>query len=77
MKAYQGHKNRNAWNVALWINGEEWLYRLACEILNQTKTKNEAAEVMVSTLNNVYGVFETPDGAPYNKTNVRLAFRYM
>ena len=29
MTAYNGHKNWNAWNVALWISGDESLYRMA------------------------------------------------
>ena len=29
MAKYQGHRSWNAWNVSLWINNDEGLYRAA------------------------------------------------
>ena len=31
-KPYNGHRSWNAWNVSLWINNDECLYRRAVEL---------------------------------------------
>lgn len=35
MAKYQGHKNWNHWNVSLWINNDEGLYKLARECIRR------------------------------------------
>jgi hypothetical protein len=66
--SYNGHKNYNAWNVSLWISNDEDLYNLACRCIKRNKNKDNAAKELLNYLPK-----ETPDGAPYNFTNVRLA----
>lgn len=72
MAKYNGYKNWNAWNVSLWINNEYNLYCLAKDCVRYSKNRNQAAigfvEIMAAG-----GVTETPDGAKYNKTNVKTA----
>jgi hypothetical protein len=69
MTTYQGHRSWNAWNVSLWINNDEGLYRLALECRSKTKTVGAAARLMMRDLDGQ----KTPDGAKYNLTCVREA----
>ena len=75
-KTYNGHKNWNHWNVSLWINNDEGLYREAKYCVRRCKTKDEAALLMLVMLSD-YGIDETPDGAPYSKSSIRAAMSGM
>lgn len=68
MPRYNGHKNWNHWNVSLWINNDEGLYRMACSFREQFTTADYAARVMLRHL-----PAKTPDGAPYALSSVRAA----
>ncbi len=68
---YQGHKNYNAWNVALYLFNEEPLYREMCAVVRSSRTLDRAAERLMERLPE-----KTPDGVPYTKTNVRLALQH-
>lgn len=70
-KPYNGHESYNAWNVSLWINNDEGLYRLAQECVNQTNTLDEAARALLSCLPE-----RTPDGVRFTFHTVRLALRH-
>jgi len=69
---YNGYKNRNHYNVSLWIGNDEGLYRLAQECIASTRTREEAASMMLGRLAND-GITETPDGAPFSATSIRAA----
>ena len=71
MATYNGHRSWNAWNVSLWINNDEGLYRLAQNCVRSTKTLGAAARLMLSDLQGR----RTPDGAKYNLTCIREALR--
>jgi hypothetical protein len=71
-KSYNGHKNFNHWNVSLWINNDEGLYRTALDHINTCGNKNEAAEMMLEGLYSI-DIYKTPDGAPYSKSSIRAA----
>jgi len=75
MPTYNGHKNWNHWNVALWIANDEGLYRLALQFLRECGGRTgAAAELLLSELR-AGGKEKTPDGAPYTRTSLRAALR--
>lgn len=67
-------KGWTAWNVALWIANDEGLYLTAKDAIRYTKTRGEAARVMLDNLNQS-GITHTPDGAHYTITSIRAAMR--
>ncbi len=74
MTKYNGHKNWNHWNVSLWINNDEGLYRLAQECIaqNMSRVHSRRAKAVEDFLALV-GTEKTPDGAPFSKSSVRAA----
>jgi hypothetical protein len=72
MPRYNGHRNWDYWNVSLWINNDERLYRQALGCVRHTRTKTEAAQWMLNELNHA-GITETRDGALYTLNRIRAA----
>ena len=72
MAKYNGHKNWNHWNVSLWINNDEGLYRMARECVQRTNNRTLAAAAFLSNMAD-FGTPKTPDGAPYSLSSVRAA----
>jgi hypothetical protein len=70
MAKYQGHRSWNAWNVSLWINTDEGMYRHARELVQKLGVERAAL-----ALTRAYGGEKTPDGAVYNVTCIREALR--
>lgn len=71
-KMYNGHKNKTHWNVSLWINNDESLYRLAKEFIAANANRNDAARDMMLFLEQT-GQDKTPDGFKYSTTAIRAA----
>ena len=76
MKAYNGHRSWNAWNVSLWINNDELTYNLARHLMVELSRqpwfiKNESTNRIVEIMQ-VFLPSKTPDGAAYNKLSIKL-----
>ena len=71
-KMFLGHKNKTQWNVSLWINNDESLYRLAQDFINDSTNRNDAARHMMLFLEQT-GQDKTPDGFKYSTTAIRAA----
>ena len=69
MGKYNGHKNWNHWNVSLWINNDEGLYRLALGCVRDHRNRKDAAECFMA----LRPADKTPDGAPYSVSSIRAA----
>lgn len=71
MGKYDGHKNWNHWNVALWLFNNQKLYRQMMACVANCGTLDEAATVLATQLKGQ----KTPDGAPYSYSAIRQALR--
>lgn len=71
MSKFNGHKNWNHWNVSLWINNDEGLYRMARYWVRRTDRTNAATRMLAELHDNA--VTHTPDGAPYSVSSIRAA----
>lgn len=80
---YNGHPSKNYWNVSLWINNDEGLYRLALECIKAKRgpgARRAAAEMMLTALVETgegCAHPHTPDGAPYTVASIQHAMRGM
>lgn len=64
-KTYNGWKNWETWNVALWLGNDEGLYRIAYE------HSRKGYEALAETLREL-GSTETPDGVAYNDSGLDI-----
>lgn len=67
---YNGHRSWNAWNVSLWLNSDESLYRWARDLAREHGAKRGAARLAIALAGE-----RTPDGARFNVTCIREAMR--
>ena len=72
MTTYNGHRNWNYWNVSLWINNDENLYRLAVRCVRYNRTKTQAAQDFIKQVPP-----KTKDGAKYTVPSIRAAMSEM
>lgn len=57
---YNGWKNYATWNVALWINNDEGLYRIACRFMHRYTGRTPYADLV-----DILPGTETPDGVSW------------
>ena len=62
MKAYNGHRSWNAWNVSLWLNNSEEIYKFARQVFDDMGLE-KAATYLTTALDGE----KTPDGAVYTR----------
>ena len=76
---YNGYKNWNHWNVSLWLNNDEGLYRAAlCYLKAAGGSRKRAARAMLYALKcETPRMLKTPDGAPYSMSAIYQAMRGM
>lgn len=71
-KPYNGFPSWAAWNVSLWINNDERLYRMAVDLVKH-HGEAKAARHLAANLDGE----KTPDGARYSLRSIRLALEGM
>jgi hypothetical protein len=64
---YNGWKNRQTWNVSLWINNDESLYRSAVEFMKTYKGRKPYASFIKA---NYMQEDRTPDNIKYISTRI-------
>lgn len=69
-----GHESHSAWNVALWFENDEGMYRMALQYKRRYKSCRKAAEAMMELFTEA-NITKTPDGVKYSKHNIELALR--
>lgn len=69
-KPYNGFPSWNQWNVSLWINNDESLYRFCRDTVRRV-----GYDKAVRLIYREIGDTKTPDGATYNATSIRGAIR--
>lgn len=65
---YNGWKNRQTWNVALWINNDEGCYRAAVDFMRHYKGRSPYRTFVRRHLKG-----HTPDGVAWNDSELSLA----
>ena len=66
-KPYNGYPSWNAWNVSLWLNNDEGLYRHMLDM--KRRYGRRAAAKLAAEMQGE----RTPDGAPYSLRSITLA----
>lgn len=65
-ETYKGWKNRETWNVALWIGNDEGLYKVALNTKDYEEFKSEVKEIG----NGNPISYETPDQVAWNDSGI-------
>lgn len=66
---YNGWKNYETWNIALWISNDEELYNMAREFKGADDPYESFVKIMREIGNEKINI-ETPDGVAWNDTGL-------
>lgn len=66
--SYNGHRDWDHWNVALWLYNVEPTYHIVRNAIRRSRTQEEAAQRILEQLPH-----KTPDGALYTMQTVKAA----
>ena len=69
-REYNGFPSWNQWNVSLWINNDEGLYKFCRDMVSR-----HGYDKAVRFIYRDIGGTKTPDGGVYNPTAIRRAIR--
>lgn len=61
MADYNGYPNRATWNVSLWLNNEEPLYRELQRIVRRASDVNDLSDKLHRFCNDIWPNQRTPD----------------
>jgi len=71
-KEYNGYPSWNSWNVSLWLNNDETIYKFCTEAL-KLKGRKKTIDFLVEMFQDC----KTPDGARYNRRSITIALEDM
>jgi hypothetical protein len=69
-KGYNGWKNRQTWNVSLWINNDEPLYRCACDYVKRRKQAGKKPTYSGFVRSEGLANMRTPDNISFSGTRL-------
>ena len=69
-ETYNGWKNRQTWNVSLWINNDEPLYRAAVEYVKERKAEGKTPTYSGFIRKEGLADERTPDNISYSGTRL-------
>lgn len=72
-KPYNGWKNQQTWNVALWIGNDESLYLAACDYVKQCRAAGRTARYRQFIIDAGLVGTRTPDGVSWSGTRLAVS----
>ena len=65
-QTFNGWANYETWNVSLWIQNDESLYNLACDVVRDGGAYGNFVKILQDT----FGATHTPDNVAWDDVNI-------